>query len=252
VKAGHTGTLDPFATGLLLVALGSATRLIRFLPSGPKVYQATIAFGTATDTDDATGQVTAHGALPDESAVRESVRALTGTFEQVPPAFSARHVDGRRAYAIAREGGAPELRPSTVTVHAWDVDALSASELVATITCSPGTYIRSLARDLGRLCGTQAHLASLRRTSIGPFHVERAVPPEATADAEPLNAADALVGMTRQVVEGDEVSHISHGRRVAARTDGPTAALVDQAGELVAVAERDGEWWHPRVVIAGG
>ncbi|HWP71774.1 MAG TPA: hypothetical protein VNM36_11750, partial [Gemmatimonadaceae bacterium] len=110
----------------------------------------------------------------------------------------------------------------------------------------------SLARDLGRLCGTQAHLASLRRTSIGPFHVERAVPPDATADAEPLNAADALVGMTRQVVEGDEVGHISHGRRVAARADGPTAALVDQAGELVAVAERDGEWWHPRVVIAGG
>ena len=252
VKAGHTGTLDPFATGLLLIALGSATRLIRFLPSGPKVYRASIAFGTATDTDDATGQVTAQGALPDESAVRESIRALTGTFEQVPPAFSARHVDGRRAYAIAREGGSPELRPTTVTVHAWDVDALSPSELVATITCSPGTYIRSLARDLGRLCGTQAHLASLRRMSIGPFHVEGAVSPDATADAEPLNAADALVGMTRQVVEGDEVGHISHGRRVAARTDGPTAALVDQAGELVAVAERDGEWWHPRVVIAGG
>lgn len=252
VKAGHTGTLDPFATGLLLVALGSATRLIRFLPSGPKVYQAAIAFGTATDTDDATGQATEHGALPDASAVRDGIRILTGTIEQVPPAFSARHVDGRRAYAIAREGGAPDLRPATVTVHSWEIDSLSASALIATITCSPGTYIRALARDLGRLCGTHAHLASLRRTRIGPFQVEDAVSPESTVDAQPLNAADALVGMTRQVVVGEEVGHISHGRPVAARTDGSTAALVDQAGELVAVAERDGEWWHPRVVIAGG
>jgi tRNA pseudouridine55 synthase len=252
VRAGHTGTLDPFATGLLVVALGAATRLIRFMPAEPKVYRATIRFGTSTDSDDSTGRITGHGPVPDESVVRSAIRPLTGTIEQVPPAFSARHVEGRRAYAIAREGGAPALAPSTVTVHAWEVVSYEAGRLDVTITCTSGTYVRALARDLGRFCGTVAHLASLRRVGIGPFDVAAAVLPDESADAPVVTSTDALVGMPRQVVSGDELDRLAHGRPITAREAGTSAALVDQSGDLVAVAERDGEWWQPRVVIRGG
>ena len=251
-RAGHTGTLDPFATGLLLVALGRATRLIRFMPSEPKVYRATIAFGAATDTDDATGRITAHGPVPDESVVHAAIRRLTGRLEQDPPAFSARHVDGRRAYEIARQGGTPQLSPSMVTVHEWHVHSFVDGRLDATITCTSGTYIRALARDLGRFCGTVAHLSALRRTRIGPFDVADAVAPDEAAPAHVRPSTEALVGMARQVVAGDEVERLSHGRPVSAREDGANAALVDQAGELIAIGEREGEWWQPRVVIRGG
>ena len=117
IKAGHTGTLDPMATGLLLVALGRATRLIRFVPFEPKVYRATIRFGTATDTDDATGREVDSAPAPVEAVVRDAIVQFTGTFEQRPPSFSARHVGGRRAYALARKGEKPDLAPTPVTVH---------------------------------------------------------------------------------------------------------------------------------------
>jgi tRNA pseudouridine55 synthase len=251
-RAGHTGTLDPFATGLLLVALGRATRLIRFLPSEPKVYRATIAFGIATDTDDSTGNVVAQGDVPDERVARGAIAQLTGTFEQVPPDFSARHVEGRRAYAIARAGGTPDLSATTVMVHDWAVGSFAAGSLAVDITCSSGTYIRALARDLGRLCGTVAHLATLRRLRIGPFDVRDATTPDAAPAADLLAPARALLGMPRQVLDGAEVDHVQHGRAVAAREPGDTVSLVDDAGELVAVAEREGEWWQPRVVMVSG
>ena len=250
-RAGHTGTLDPAATGLLVVALGSATRLIRFLPAEPKVYRATITFGTRTDSDDATGHVVAEGPPPDESAIREAIPRLTGAIEQRPPSYSARHVAGRRAYAVARTGATPDLAPAVVTVSGWDVESFDGTRLIATITCGSGTYIRALARDLGHLCGTAAHLESLRRTRIGPFDVRDAVPPDESADAVVVRSADALVGMPRQVVLSDDLARVHHGRPVAAHEPGENAALIDEAGELVAVAERDGEWWQPRVVLSG-
>ena len=249
IRAGHTGTLDPFATGLLLVALGHATRLIRFVPSEPKVYDAVIAFGEATDTDDATGHVVAQGPIPGDADVRAAIRQLTGALQQVPPAYSARHVDGRRAYEIARTGVQPALAPASVTVYEWTVEALGDGRLSATITCSSGTYIRSLARDLGKLCGSVAHLAALRRTRIGPFDVRDAVPPDKSGDRSVIPAADALIGLKRQVVAGDDLLRLAHGRPVVAREDGSTAALVDDSGALVAVGEREGDWWQPRVVI---
>ncbi|CAG0979309.1 partial tRNA pseudouridine synthase B, partial [Gammaproteobacteria bacterium] len=230
VRAGHTGTLDPFATGLLVVALGSATRLIRFLPSEPKVYRALVAFGTATDSDDSTGTVTGQGPLPDESAVKEAIARLTGTIDQVPPAYSARHVDGRRAYAIARAGGEPDLAPTTVTVHSWDIVSFTGSALDAVVTCSGGTYVRALARDLGRMCGTSAHLAGLRRTSSGPFDVSDAVPPDEASGAPLLSPAEALIGMPRQVVSRDDAARIHHGRPVEAREAGTQVALLTESG----------------------
>lgn len=252
VRAGHTGTLDPFATGLLIVALGSATRLIRFLPAEPKVYRATIAFGTQTDSDDATGVVVAEGPLPDDVTVRGALPELTGTIEQRPPAYSARHVDGRRAYAVARTGESPDLAPATINVSAWDIESIGDGRLTTVITCGPGTYIRALARDLGRLCGTVAHLESLRRTGIGPFDVRDAVTPDECVGATAIRPADALIGMARQVVLSDDVTRVNHGRPVAAHEPGANVALIDESGELVAVAEREGDWWQPRVVITGG
>jgi tRNA pseudouridine55 synthase len=249
VRAGHTGTLDPFATGLLLVALGRATRLIRFVPSEPKVYDATVVFGAATDTDDATGNVVEQGPVPDERSTRDAIAALTGALEQVPPAYSAKHVDGRRAYVLARLGEQPALAPVPVVVERWDIREFSDGQLHATLTCSSGTYVRALARDLGRRCGTVAHLGALRRTRIGPFEVGEAIAPDESANVEPLAAASALAGMNRQVVSPDDVVRLSHGRAIAADAAGNNAALVDESGDLVAVAEREGDWWRPRVVM---
>jgi tRNA pseudouridine55 synthase len=251
IKGGHTGTLDPFATGLLLVALGRSTRLVRFVPSGPKVYQATIRFGTATDSDDATGIVVESAPAPVDAMVRDAVAQLTGAIDQLPPSYSARHVDGKRAYELARKGETPDLRPTRVTVYSWDIASFTEGLLTATISCSEGTYIRALARDLGKLCGSAAHLASLRRTHIGPFDVRNAVAPDQAHAAALVPAAEALPGMARQVMDSSEIALVQHGRAITARAEGERAALLDAAGELVAVAERDGESWQPRVVVAG-
>ena len=180
---GHLGTLDPFATGLLVLLLGRATRLANFLDMEPKVYEATIAFGAETDTDDSTGTVIRTASPPAEAAVRTVVQSLTGTISQVPPAYSAKSVDGTRAYDAARLGVPLDLPPVDVTVHGWEIRGLDAASLSATVTCSGGTYIRALARDLGRLTSSAAHLSALRRTRVGSFDVADAATLERLADA---------------------------------------------------------------------
>ena len=171
---GHLGTLDPFATGLLVLLLGRATRLATFIETEPKVYEAVIRFGSETDTDDETGTVTRAAAPPREADVRTAVKSLTGAIAQVPPAYSAKSVNGTRAYDAARRGEPLDLPPVDVTVHAWNVRSLNNDSLSATITCSGGTYVRALARDLGRITGSAAHLESLRRTRVGSFDVSDA------------------------------------------------------------------------------
>jgi len=171
---GHLGTLDPFATGLLVLLLGRATRLASFLDTEPKVYEATIRFGTETDTDDETGTVIRSAAAPRESDVRSAINSLTGKISQVPPAYSAKSVDGTRAYDAARRGTPLDMPAVDVTVHSWDVRQLSGETLSAVVTCSGGTYIRALARDLGRLTSSAAHLGALRRRRVGEFDVRDA------------------------------------------------------------------------------
>lgn len=249
VRTGHLGTLDPFATGLLVVTCGRATRLARFIPAEPKAYRATIHFGAATDTGDVTGQVMARAPLPAEPAVRAGIERLTGTLEQLPPAYSAKHRDGRRAYELARKGIDPELAPCTVHVHRWDVREWAPPVLVADIECGSGTYIRALARDLGTLAGSAAHLAALRRTRVGRFDVAGAGPPDAVTTASVVSPADALAGLPRQEVSSGEAVRVRHGRAVEARVDGMVVALVDHTGSLLAVAEREAGWWQPRVVL---
>ncbi|HJQ10724.1 MAG TPA: tRNA pseudouridine(55) synthase TruB [Gemmatimonadaceae bacterium] len=168
---GHLGTLDPFATGLLILLLGRATRLATFIDAEPKIYEAVIRFGQETDTDDATGTVIRTADIPEKGAIENAIAKLTGTISQVPPAYSAKSVDGTRAYDAARRGEPLQLPAVDVTVHAWDPPSYKAGTLSTRITCSGGTYIRALARDLGRLTASAAHLASLRRTRAGEFDV---------------------------------------------------------------------------------
>lgn len=168
---GHLGTLDPFATGLLVLLLGRATRLASFIENEPKVYEATIRFGEETDTGDPTGDVIRTAALPSRQVVLDAIPSLTGNIQQVPPEFSAKKISGAPAYRAARAGETVVLAPAPVTVHKWRIASFTESELSVVITCGGGTYIRALARDLGRACDSAAHLTSLRRTRSGEFDV---------------------------------------------------------------------------------
>lgn len=181
---GHLGTLDPFATGLLILLLGRSTRLATFIETEPKIYEATIRFGAETDTDDCTGATVRESGIPDAEIVKAAIPSLTGRIQQVPPAYSAKSVDGTRAYDAARRGEPLDLPAVTVDVAAWTIRAEREAEIDVTIECGTGTYIRSLARDLGRLVESAAHLTSLRRTGSGPFSVRDA----ATVDEIRANA----------------------------------------------------------------
>jgi len=171
---GHLGTLDPFATGLLVLLLGRSTRLATFIDNEPKVYEATIRFGEETDTGDPTGDVIRTAPPPSREAVLAAIPSLTGDILQVPPEFSAKKVLGAPAYRAARAGASVVLAPNPVRVHEWTVESLTDTELKVAISCGGGTYIRALGRDLGRACGSAAHLVSLRRTRSGEFDVRDA------------------------------------------------------------------------------
>jgi len=193
-RVGHTGTLDPFATGLLVVLVGRGTRLIPYVDGEPKVYDATIAFGTETDTDDATGDVVREAAPPREADIADAIERLTGVIDQVPPSYSAKKVAGTRAYAAARRGTALDLEPSRVTVHRWELGKLIGGALTTRVTCSGGTYIRALARDLGRFTNSAAHLSALRRIRSGPFAVDDAF------DLDQLRAGDFTMQPLRAAI----------------------------------------------------
>jgi tRNA pseudouridine55 synthase len=179
---GHLGTLDPFATGLLLLLFGRSTRLANFVVTEPKVYDATVRFGSETDTDDCTGTVIRSAGPPD--SIDKAIENLTGRIMQVPPAYSAKSVGGQRAYDAARKGDALDLPPVEVNVAEWKIIERHDTDLRVEITCGTGTYIRALARDLGRMTGSAAHLASLRRLRSGEFDVRDA----ATLDQLKTNA----------------------------------------------------------------
>jgi tRNA pseudouridine55 synthase len=253
-RVGHSGTLDPFATGLLIVLVGQATRLARFVEDEPKVYDATITFGAETDTDDVTGEVVRTADRPAAADVYAGIRALTGRILQRPPAYSAKQVQGRRAYAAARVGAPLTLEPVEVMVDAWSVRHLSPSKLDATITCGGGTYIRALARDLGRLTGSAAHLSVLRRIRSGVFDVRHA----RTVDelrASPVHLESmrmAIPNLPSQSLEEAEVTRIRNGQPIPARAHGSVVVLVDGNGDLVALANRDGDVIRPSVVMHFG
>ncbi|HEX2716058.1 MAG TPA: tRNA pseudouridine(55) synthase TruB [Gemmatimonadaceae bacterium] len=249
-RVGHAGTLDPFATGLLVLLVGKATRLISFIPGEPKVYEATIRFGSATDTDDLTGAVVSEAPLPDRAAVERGMLALTGVIEQRPPAYSAKQVGGTRAYTAARRGAPLDLAPVRVRVDSWRLRAWRGEECDVTIVCGGGTYVRALARDLGELSGSAAHLVALRRTASGPFSVSDAAA-VAELSAEALRPAlDALPDLERRVLAEGAASRVAHGNPIPAESASARVALLAPDGALLALAERDADEWRPRVVFA--
>jgi tRNA pseudouridine55 synthase len=274
-RIGHTGTLDPFATGVLPLCLGRATRLARFLAAGEKTYRATVRLGFATTTDDATGESLGPplDAAVDEAVLRSALSAFVGTFDQVPPTFSAKQVAGRRAYELARRGEAVSRAAVPVTVHALELLARQDDRLEFEVRCSAGTYVRALARDLGERLGCGAHLAALRRTRSGGFGLEQAVPGDSFA-----GAFDRVVPMARLLTEWPAVRvgaegrrRVGHGREIAAEDvlssfsgePETRVRILDDAGDLIALAivrgGGDGELsglprprvLHPDVVLLG-
>ena len=256
-RVGHAGTLDPAATGLLVVLAGRATRLSRFVSALPKRYQGTIRFGAETATDDGAGAVTA----TDESwraleagAVAAALAAVAASPAQVPPAVSAKKVDGERAYRLARRGTPADLAPVNVTVSRLVATRFALPEVDVDVECSSGTYVRAVARDVGRALGTRAHLAALRRTGIGPWDVADATRLEgATADSleavlRPL--AEAVAHLPALAVEPEAGERVRHGGKLAAPDGGEGPVRVEVEGVLVAVAEHRDGCWAPVVVLA--
>jgi len=266
-KAGHTGTLDPLASGVLAVCLGECVKLQGWLAEGDKAYDATVAFGVATTTEDAEGEVVARGdpAGLSEAAIRAALPRFLGEIEQVPPMFSAVRVGGRRLHQAARAGEEVARAPRRVRVDAFELVALEApaggiARALVRVRCGKGTYVRTLAADLGRAVGVPAHLAALRRTAAGPFTLAEAVALDeaerlARADSPALLARvlpmeDALRGWATLRLSADEASALGHGRTLPGREggDGPRRAL-GPSGGLVAVCEQRGGVVRPLRVL---
>lgn len=253
-RVGHAGTLDPLAEGVLPVLLGRATRLADLVGNQPKRYVAEVRLGTATDTDDAEGAEVARAPVPplDREAVEAVLARFRGTIQQVPPAYSAVKVAGRRAYAVARGGGQVALAPRTVTVYELRLAGLEGDLLRLEVVCSRGTYVRSLARDLAQALGTRGHLTALVRTQVGPFRLEEAVTLEQVAErgvsACLLPPERVLPRMPAYHADDRALGDLAHGRRVPAQ--GLQAEMVrvyDAQGRLVAVGTADGTWLRPRI-----
>jgi tRNA pseudouridine55 synthase len=248
-KVGHAGTLDPMATGLMILGVGSSTRLLTYLVGLDKEYTATIRLGQSTTTDDAEGEVTEERdtAAVTDAAVADAIAALTGEIAQIPSTFSAIKVDGRRAYDRARAGEAVELKARTVTVSAFEVLASRAEgkllDLDVRVAVSSGTYVRALARDLGAALGVGGHLIALRRTRIGPFRIDAAADPEgdlAAALIPPAVVAGRL--FPTATMEADAALALGQGKRVAvAVPDAPTVAAIGPDGSLIGlISVREG------------
>lgn len=260
-KVGHAGTLDPMATGVVVVAIGRPTRLIRFIQEYPKEYAAVATFGVATDSLDADGAVLARDPMDiTRDDVEGIVPRFVGTIDQLPPMVSALKVGGERLYEIARRGETVERETRRVEVYGLQVTGFRDGgypEVSFRVVCGKGTYIRSLADDIARALGGRAHLSDLRRLRVGSLGLDRAITLDGLEEFESrlLSPAEALVDLDSVTVDGDVAGAISHGARFAT---GPVAripldrsvAVVDEAGSLLAVYRRQGKESKPEVVLA--
>ena len=251
-RVGHLGTLDPFAEGLLVVVVGRATRLSAFAAGWRKVYTGVIRLGTVTTTDDGTGTVVleseAWRALH-QSHVADVLARFRGMTLQRPPAHSAVHVDGERAYRRARRGEAVHLPERPVEIEELVLEAYAPPDVRVRATVGGGTYVRSLARDIGEALGCGAHLAALQRTAVGPFRLEQAKRAEDVTTADLRPAGLLVADLPSRSLGGDEREAVVHGRPLTAHGEAPRVALFAD-GELVAVGEREGDMLRPRVVLS--
>lgn len=248
-KVGHAGTLDPMATGLLLIGVGRATRLLRFLGALTKTYEGTFRLGIETTTLDANGDVVREtGVDVPEARVGDAMRGLVGDSLQRPPAYSAVKVGGRKLYEAAREGERLEAEPRPIRVDAFDLLFYEAPDATFRVTCSGGTYVRVLAADVGAALSCGAHLTALRRTAIGPYAVGDAVSPDDAGEPLPLDAA--VNHLPRLDLDDDEAVAASHGRPLGpAGLTGPYGVFGPD-GHLIGVYEDDGPRARPQVILA--
>lgn len=260
-KVGHAGTLDPMATGVLVLGTNRGTRLLHYLVGADKSYTATMRLGASTTTDDADGDVVAavDATGLDEEGIRSATRALTGCIDQVPSAVSAIKVDGKRAYARVRAGETVALEPRRVRVDALDVQRVRPSgeqvDVDVSVDCSSGTYVRALARDLGTALGVGGHLAALRRTRVGPFTLHEAHPLDdlhAPLDTELIGLGEAAARfLPYRTLTQDEADHVGHGVPPAPSAIVGPVALLDPHRDLIAVAEDVGPRASLRAVFVG-
>jgi tRNA pseudouridine55 synthase len=222
-KAGHAGTLDPLATGVLPVAFGEATKTVPFVQDGEKIYRFTVRWGAETDTGDSDGRVAAHSnARPTVAGILALLPRFTGTIQQQPPSYSAIKINGERAYDLARDGHAPVLPPRAVTIHALDLIDAGRDEAVFEARCGKGTYVRAIARDLGRSLGCYGHVSALRRTRVGPFYETDAVTLQDLDDdasrAQALRRVEAgLMALPRVMVDRDSAAKLRRGQSILLR-----------------------------------
>jgi tRNA pseudouridine55 synthase len=254
--------LDPRASGVLVLCLGSATRLSEFLSTASKRYEAVVRFGSSTETYDAEGDfVHVTGAAPSLNDIQELLPMFRGDIEQVPPAYSAIKVQGRKAYELARSGEDVELEAREVTIYKLGIMDYNPPDLVLDIECSAGTYIRSIANDLGEALSTGAHLANLRRTKAGPFTLDDCISLTQLEMAISAGnwqqyvrpAVEALPELPKVKVSGEELKRVTHGNRIPiGDVSADMASAIGPDGDIVAILEavKDRTLWHPRKVFS--
>lgn len=262
-RVGHTGTLDPFASGLLVLCVGPATRLSSWLTHLDKVYEATVHFGVETTTLDPEGEVTARDEAGAQTLAAGQLADIVAGFEgpqqQMPPAYSAKKIAGEAAHRRVRRGEVVDLPPVPIELFALELLAWQAPRLEVRVHCSSGTYIRALARDFGKAAGCGAHLERLRRLRVGPFDVGDAIqvdalPAVATDDWVAPLAALKRTGMATIEIDEADMARITRGQAIEAEDLGPSAddwVALGQQGRLVAIAQCDGRLVKPRKVFSG-
>jgi tRNA pseudouridine55 synthase len=239
-RIGHAGTLDPLATGLLVVAVGPATRFLQYLNLEPKTYVSTVKFGESTNTYDAEGEVTETRPVPSnlEEQISQHIPQFLGKITQSPPIYSAIKVQGKPLYEYARRGEEVEIKTRTQNIHSYTLDSIYDQEATFTIVCDGGTYIRSLAHDLGEAIGCGAHIKELRRTGAGQFQIDQAIPLEQATDQNIIPAQDVLTHIPQIHLTTQQIDDIRHGRAIEVETplNHNNAVLISQNGNVVSIA----------------
>lgn len=252
-RVGHAGTLDPMATGVLVVAVGPATRFLQYMSLEPKVYRAEITFGVTTETYDAEGAVTANAEPPADlhEKVTEAIHQFRGKITQIPPMYSAVKVAGRALYHYARRGEEAERKERPVFIETFELSWVTDRVAVADIVCSGGTYVRSLAHDLGAAIGCGAHLSALHRSRVGPYRDESSVELEEVGSEKLVPLIEALTPMPMAELNDAQVEHVRHGRVVVLKEPYQTrfVGMVGPAGTLVGVGRVDGNRIQPDCVL---
>lgn len=263
-KVGHAGTLDSFASGLLVALAGSYCRLAPYVEAGEKRYRGLIAFGAETTTLDPQGEVVAEAPVPDLEDLRNALQRFFGTIRQRPPLYSAVHIGGKRAYERALAGESPEMPERSVEIRELVLESYESGRARIFVRCSRGTYIRSLARDIALACGSRAHLAELERLAVGPFRLEDACeiqdfdPGRCMRHFDPRSAEE--LGLVPLGLEGSAAADFAHGRRFPAERlkplsalafgEGTMAAVFGPAGELLGIVEGEGRDFAYRIVLS--